>query len=80
MNDEYNNPPLNDDHLTAWESFFNPLVGEYRKLLIWVKPDPQKNTFLEWIKLIYKLPILILISLFTPVALIFLVIAFVATF
>ncbi len=68
-----------DEHLSSWESFFNPLAEEYRKLLNWVKPDFQKNMLLEILKLIYKLPVLIVISLLTPVAFLIVVIVFFAT-
>lgn len=71
---------LEDEHLSSWESFFNPLKDEYLKLLQWVKPDFQKNGLLELIKMIYKLPLLILISLLTPVAFVVMVIVFFATF
>ncbi len=80
MNIENNDQPQNDDHLSAWQSFFNPLAEEYKKMLIWVKPDSQKNILLELIKLLYKLPIAILVTLLTPVAFIVMVVVFFATF
>jgi hypothetical protein len=64
-----------EEDLTAYESLFNSLRDEYVLILNWVKPKPEANQILEYLKLIYKLPVLILVTLLSPVA--FLILAFV---
>jgi hypothetical protein len=72
------NEPEEED-LSAWGSMRNSLRDEYLLLLNWVKPDPDKNQLLEYLKMIYKLPILIFATLLSPIALVVLAFVFFAT-
>jgi hypothetical protein len=68
-----------EDDLTAWQSLRNSLIEEYLKILRWVKPDASKNRFLEYLKWIYKIPVLVFATLVSPIAFVLIAIVFFAT-
>ena len=53
------------------------IMQQIRALGQWVKPDPSDNLFLQIVKLFFKSIVLLLLTAFSPIVLLILVVGFI---
>ena len=62
------------------EALRNHILKQIRALGQWIKPDPADNLFVQIVKLIFKSIVVLLLTAFSPIVLLILIIGFVGGF